>query len=113
VGSVASNRPSLWILIWLGIAGGLLPDPASLVLLMNALVSGKVMLALAGVLSFSIGFAAVLVAVGIVAAWVGKKILDWVAGPGAARLQIGTSLVMIVVGVVLTVFALQRVSALN
>jgi nickel/cobalt exporter len=51
--------------------------------------------------------------VGIVAAWVGKKILDWVAGPGAARLQIGTSLVMIVVGVVLTVFALQRVSALS
>ena len=113
VGSVASNRPSLWILIWLGIAGGLLPDPASLVLLMNALVSGRVMLALAGVLSFSVGFAAVLVAVGIVAAWVGKKILDWVAGPGAARLQIGTSLVMIVVGVVLTVFALQRVSALS
>lgn len=113
VGTVTSHRPSLWILIWLGIAGGLLPDPASLVLLMNALVSGKVMLALAGVLSFSAGFAAVLVAVGIVAAWVGKRILDWVAGPGAARLQIGTSLVMVVVGAVLTVFALQRVSALN
>jgi nickel/cobalt transporter (NicO) family protein len=113
VGAVTSNRPSLWILIWLGIAGGLLPDPGSLVLLMNALFSGKVMLALAGVLSFSVGFAAVLVAVGVVAAWVGKRILDWVAGPGAARIQIGTSLVMVVVGVVLTVFALQRISALG
>jgi nickel/cobalt exporter len=113
LGLAVSNRPSLWILIWLGIAGGLLPDPASLVLLMNALVSGKIMLALAGVLSFSLGFAAVLVAVGVVAAWVGKRILEWVAGAGAARLQIGTSLVMVVVGVVLTVFALQRVSALS
>jgi nickel/cobalt transporter (NicO) family protein len=113
MGLVTSNRPSLWILIWLGIAGGLLPDPGSLVLLMNALVSGKVMLALAGVLSFSLGFAAVLVAVGVVAAWVGKRILDWVAGPGAARLQISTSLVMVVVGIVLTVLALQRVSGLG
>ncbi len=112
MGLVTANRPSLWILIWLGIAGGLLPDPASLVLLMNALVSGKVMLALAGVLSFSLGFAAVLVAVGVIAAWVGKRILDWLAGSGAARLQIGTSLIMVVVGIVLTVLALQRVSGL-
>ena len=84
----------------------------NVILLLNALATGKVMLALAGVLSFSLGFAAVLVVVGVVAAWVGKKILDWVAGPGAARVQIGTSLVMVVVGVVLTVFALQRASAL-
>ena len=70
------------------------------------------MLALAGVLSFSLGFAAVLVAVGVIAAWVGKRILDWLAGSGAARLQIGTSLVMIVVGIVLTVLALRKVSGL-
>lgn len=110
---VTSNRPSLWILIWLGIAGGLLPDPVALGLLMRALVDGKVMLGLAGVLVFSLGFAAVLVLVGVIAAAAGKKILDWLAGSAAARLQIGTSLVIIVVGIVLTVAAWQKISQLT
>ena len=46
------------------------------------------MLGLGVVLVFSIGFAAVLVAVGVVAAAVGRRVLDWLAGPWAARLQI-------------------------
>jgi len=112
MGLVTTNRPSLWILIWLGIAGGLLPDPVALGLLMRALVDGKVMLGLAGVLVFSLGFAAVLVLVGVIAAAAGKKILDWLAGSWAARLQIGTSLIIVVVGIVLTVLALQKVSQL-
>jgi nickel/cobalt exporter len=113
MGMVTLNRPSLWILIWLGIAGGLLPDPVALGLLMRALVEGRVMLGLAGVLSFSLGFAAVLVLVGVIAAAAGKKILDWLAGSWAARLQIGTSLIIVVVGVVLTIIALQRISQLS
>jgi nickel/cobalt exporter len=113
MGLVTTNRPSLWILIWLGIAGGLLPDPVALGLLMRALVEGKVMLGLAGVLVFSLGFAAVLVLVGVIAAAAGKKILDWLAGSWAARLQIGTSLIIVTVGVVLTVLAWQRVSQLT
>ena len=108
-----TNRPSLWILIWLGIAGGLLPDPVALGLLMRALVEGKVMLGLAGVLVFSLGFAVVLVIVGVIAAVVGKRILDWLVGPWAARFQIGTSLVIVVVGVVLTGLALQKLSQLG
>ncbi len=113
MGLVTTNRPSLWILIWLGIAGGLLPDPVALGLLMRALVDGKVMLGLAGVLVFSLGFAAVLVLVGVVAAAAGKKILDWLAGSWAARLQIGTSLIIVVVGVVLTVLAWEKISQLS
>ena len=113
MGLVTTNRPSLWILIWLGIAGGLLPDPVALGLLMRALVEGKVMLGLAGVLVFSLGFAAVLVLVGVIAAAAGRKILDWLAGPWAARLQLGTSLIIVVVGVVLTVLAWQKVSQLS
>ena len=112
MGLVTTNRPSLWILIWLGIAGGLLPDPVALGLLMRALVDGKVMLGLAGVLVFSLGFAAVLVLVGVIAAAAGKKILDWLAGSWAARLQIGTSLIIVVVGIALTVLAWQKVSQL-
>ena len=109
---VTSDRPSLWMLIWLGIAGGLLPDPLALTLLLRAIAEGKVMLGLGVVLVFSIGFAAVLVAVGVVAAAVGRRVLDWLAGPWAARLQICTSAVIVVVGVVLTVMAFKQMGAL-
>ena len=109
---VTNNRPSLWMLIWLGIAGGLLPDPLALTLLLRAIAEGKVMLGLGVVLVFSIGFAAVLVAVGIVAAAVGKRVLDWLAGPWAARLQIATSGVIVIVGVILTVLALRQMATL-
>jgi nickel/cobalt exporter len=51
---------------------------------------------------FSIGFAATLVIVGVVAAQVGQKILDWLAGPWAMRMQVGTSLLIVVVGVLLS-----------
>jgi nickel/cobalt exporter len=97
-----TNRPSLWVLIGLGVAGGLLPDPAALAILLNALAQGKVMLGLGTVVVFSIGFAATLVVVGVIAAKVGQKILDWLAGPWAARLQISTSLLIVLVGVVLS-----------
>lgn len=107
-----TNRPSLWILIWLGIAGGLLPDPAALAILLNALAQGKVMLGLATVVVFSIGFAATLVVVGVVAAKVGQKILDWLAGVWAMRLQVGTSLLIVLVGVVLTVKAIGTLNSL-
>lgn len=107
-----TNRPSLWILIWLGIAGGLLPDPAALAILLNALAQGKVMLGLGTVVVFSIGFAATLVVVGVIAAKVGQKILDWLAGAWAMRLQIGTSLLIVLVGVVLSFNAWRTLSTL-
>jgi nickel/cobalt exporter len=99
---VTSNRPSMWMLIGLGVAGGLLPDPAALAILLSALAQGKVMLGLGTVLVFSVGFAATLVVVGVVAAVVGQRILTWLAGPTAARLQIATSLVIVLMGLWLT-----------
>jgi nickel/cobalt exporter len=102
---VTRNRPSLWVLIGLGIAGGLLPDPAALAILLSALAQGKVMLGLGTVLVFSLGFAATLVVVGLIAAKVGQRILDWLSGPGAARLQLATSALIVLVGVVLTINA--------
>lgn len=110
---VTGNRPSLWILLWLGIAGGLLPDPAALAILLNALAQGRVMLGLGTVLVFSIGFAATLVLVGVVAAKVGQKILDWLAGPWAMRLQVGTSLLIVLVGVLLSLKAWATLAALG
>ena len=109
---VAENRPKLPVLLALGIAGGLLPDPAALALLLGALSSGKVLLGLVTVLVFSLGFAATLVVVGIVAAKVGEKVLDWLASIWMIRLQIATSLLIVGMGVVLTIRAVSELAAL-
>jgi nickel/cobalt exporter len=110
---ITGNRPSLLVLMGLGIAGGLVPDPAALALLLTQLAQGKVMFGLIGVLVFSLGFAATLVLVGIVAAKVGERILDWLAGTWAMRMQIGTSLLIIIVGVVLTFNAALTLATLK
>jgi nickel/cobalt exporter len=109
---VAENRPRLPLLLALGIAGGLLPDPAALALLLGALSSGKVLLGLVTVVVFSLGFAATLVVVGIVAAKVGEKVLDWLTSIWMIRVQIATSLLIIGMGVVLTTRAASEVLAL-
>ena len=109
---VAENRPKLPMLLALGIAGGLLPDPAALALLLGALSSGKVLLGLVTVVVFSLGFAATLVVVGIIAAKVGEKVLDWLASIWMVRLQIATSLLIVGMGVVLTVRAASELAAL-
>ena len=107
---IMSRRPSLWTLIGLGIAGGLVPDPVALSLLIRALTDGQVILGLIGVFVFSLGFAAVLVAVGVVAAAVGKRLLDWLTGPRAALLQLGMSVLIVLVGVVLTLIAVGEMA---
>jgi nickel/cobalt exporter len=109
---VVENRPKLPVLLALGIAGGLLPDPAALALLLGALSSGKLMLGLVTVVVFSLGFAATLVIVGIVAAKVGEKVLDWLASIWMIRLQIATSLLIVGMGVVLTIRAVSDLAVL-
>lgn len=106
-----NRRPSMWMLIGLGVAGGLLPDPAALAVLLSALAQGKPMLGLGTVLVFSLGFAATLVVVGVIAAKVGQRILDWLAGPWAARIQLGTALLIVLVGVLLTFKAWRTLAA--
>ncbi len=109
---VAENRPKLLVLLALGVAGGLLPDPAALALLLGALSSGKVLLGLITVVVFSVGFAATLVVVGVVAAKVGERVLDWLASIWMIRLQIATSLLIVGMGVVLTTRAVFQLAAL-
>ena len=109
---VTINRPSLWVLIGLGVAGGLLPDPAALGILLNAVAQGKMMLGLGTVIVFSLGFASTLVLVGVIAAKVGRAILDWLAGPWAIRMQLATSLLIVVVGAVLSYQAWRMLSQL-
>lgn len=107
------NRPSLAILLGLGIAGGLLPDPGALAVLLAALASGKVVLGLLTVLLFSVGFASVLVLVGIVAARVGHLVLTWLDSRWMAWLQVSTAALIVLVGVVLTMNAVRTVIGLT
>jgi len=76
------------------------------------LASGKVLLGLVTVLVFSLGFATTLVVVGVVAALIGQKVLDWLNSVWAVRLQIATTLLILGTGVVLTISALKQVAAL-
>jgi nickel/cobalt transporter (NicO) family protein len=109
---VTDNRPKIAVLLALGVVGGILPDPAALAILMAALASGKVMLGLATVVVFSLGFAATLVVVGVIAAKVGEKVLEWLSSIWVVRVQIGTTLLILGMGVVLTVRAAYQVAAL-
>jgi nickel/cobalt transporter (NicO) family protein len=109
---VTDNRPKIAVLLTLGVVGGILPDPAALAILMAALASGKVMLGLATVVVFSLGFAATLVVVGVIAAKVGQKVLEWLSSIWVVRVQIGTTLLILGMGVVLTVRAAYQVAAL-
>jgi nickel/cobalt exporter len=111
--AMTQARPSLAILLGLGIAGGLLPDPGALAILLAAIASGKLILGLLTVLVFSLGFASVLVVVGVVAARVGHLILTWLSSRWISWVQIGAALLIVGVGLVLTAGALRTVAALR
>ncbi len=109
----ALTRPRLPILLGLGIAGGLLPDPGALAILLAALASGKLVLGLFTVVVFSIGFASVLVIVGVVAARVGAVVLTWLSGRWMGWLQVGAALLIVAVGLGLTVTAWRSLVAFH
>src|SRR5215472_761993 len=110
---IAQGRPKLVILLGLGIAGGLLPDPGALAILLAAIASGRLILGLLTVLVFSLGFASVLVAVGVVAARLGQLILAWLSSRWIAWVQVGAALVILAVGLVLTANAWRTVAAIG
>ncbi len=105
------RRPKLAVLLTLGVVGGILPDPTALAILLASLASGKVLLGLATVVVFSLGFAATLVVVGVVAARVGERVLDWLSSVWVVRVQIATTLLILGMGLVLTVDAVNKVAA--
>lgn len=111
--AVTRARPSLAILLGLGVAGGLLPDPGALAILLAAIAGGQLILGLFTVLVFSLGFASVLVIVGLLAVRVGRMLLTWLTSRWVAWVQIGLALVIVVVGLVLTANAARLVATLR
>jgi nickel/cobalt exporter len=97
-------------LLGLGIAGGLLPDPGALAILLAAIADGKLLVGLMTVVVFSLGFASVLVIVGVVAARVGQIILTWLESRWIWWVQIGAALLIVAVGLVLTANAWRTLS---
>jgi nickel/cobalt exporter len=111
--AITKVRPKLAILLALGIAGGLLPDPGALAVLLAAIASGKLILGLFTVVVFSLGFASVLVVVGVVAARVGQLILAWLSSHWIAWVQVGAALLIVGVGLVLTANAWRTMAAVG
>ena len=110
--AVAGRNMSWPLLLGLGVAGGLLPDPGALAILLAAIASGKLVTGLCTVLVFSLGFASVLVAVGLLAARVGHLVLAWMSSRWMLWLQLGTAVLIFGVGIVLTLNAWRALQAL-
>jgi nickel/cobalt transporter (NicO) family protein len=108
---VTGQRPSLAVLVTLSIADGILPDPAALAILLGALSTGRVVLGLVTVLVFSLGFAATLVVVGVIASQIGRQVLGWLDSVWAMRLQLATTLLIIGMGLWLTTQAIGQFTA--
>jgi nickel/cobalt exporter len=103
-----ANRPRFGLLVALGIAGGVMPDPGALAVLLSAIASGRLILGLTTVLVYSLGFAVVLVLVGVLAARAGAFLLARISdGRWLGWLNLGASALIAVVGGVLTVNALR------
>ena len=109
--AITQVRPKLVILLGLGIAGGILPDPGALAILLAAIAGGKLILGLLTVVVFSLGFASVLVVVGVVAARMGQLILAWLSSRWIAWVRIGAALLILGVGLVLTANAWRTLVA--
>jgi len=90
-----------------------LPDPGALAILLAAIAGGKLVLGLSTVLVFSLGFASVLVVVGVVAARVGQLILTWLSSRWVGWVQIGAGLLIVVVGLILTANAWRTVAVVG
>lgn len=97
-------------LIGVGVAAGLLPCPSALVVLLSAIALHRIGLGLALILAFSVGLAATITSIGLVAVYAqrafGRLRLD---GPLVGALPSLSALLILAVGIGLTVKALPGV----
>ncbi|MBI2912166.1 MAG: high-affinity nickel-transporter [Chloroflexi bacterium] len=113
------QRTTLRSLLALGVAGGLLPCPSALVLLLGAIALGEVGLGLTLVGAFSIGLAGVLTAVGLVLVY-GRRLLPTQrlarfhsTGRLLRAVPIGSALIISIIGLAMTVQALGQTGLLR
>ena len=97
-------------ILGVGVAAGLLPCPSALVVLLSAIALHRIGLGLALILAFSVGLAATITAIGLVAVLArrtfGRLSLD---GPLVRALPAASAALILVVGLVITARALPGV----
>ena len=105
--AAAASDTSMASLVSLGIAGGIVPCPSALVLLLSAIALHQTAYGLFLVLGFSVGMASVLVVVGLLVLYT-KQWLDQFAAPArlGQRLSVVSALVIICAGIGLTVVSI-------
>src|SRR5687767_997960 len=97
-------------LLSLGISGGLVPCPEALVVLMLSISVGKVLLGLALLTAFTLGLAAVLMAIGCAMVMAGPAMQRWSGESGwIKKLPVVSAANVTVVGVAMVVEAAGRI----
>ena len=107
---VPSERPGFWGLLSLGISGGIVPCVDALIGLLFAISLNKIALGLIILCAFSLGLAAVLVAIGILMV-LAKPIIERFTGEGIwlRRLPIISAAVVILLGGLLVIKAINTI----
>jgi nickel/cobalt exporter len=102
------GRVSLGQLFALGVSGGIVPCPAALVVLLSALAMRQVGFGLLLIVAFSLGLAAVLIAIGLLMVYAGRVMARFHGdGPLLTRwLPMASAAVITVLGVAIAVQAL-------
>ncbi len=110
---LARHPPSFGLLVALGVAGGVMPDPGAMAVLLAALANGRLVLGLLTVLVFSLGFASVLVAVGALVGRAGGLLLERLSNSvWLGWLRVGSAAVITVYGLVTMALALRNGASL-
>jgi len=96
-------------LIALGASGGLVPCPSALVLLLSAIALGRVGLGLGLLLTFSLGLAGVLMAIGLIVLYAKQLLPDSQKASRHAAFRlipVASAAVIVCVGLIMTAAAL-------
>jgi len=118
----AEGRIGRRSLLALGVAGGLLPCPSALVLMVGAIALGQIGFGLALAIAFSLGLAIALIAIGLTFLYTGRAITlalsyrlmqPGVVTPVLRVAPIGSALVIALLGLVMTVQALGQAGLLR
>lgn len=89
-------------LLSLGISGGLVPCPEALAVLLISFTINRLVLGLVILVAFSLGLAAVLIAIGVAMVWAGPALKRMTMdGPWLKVLPVGSAVVVTLLGVVI------------
>ncbi len=104
------RKVGLWQLFVLGVSGGLVPCPAAIAILLAAVAAGRLGEGLTYILLFSVGLAAVLIAVGLVVVGAGKvasRFLD--AKKFARKISIAGASIITIIGVATVLNSMRHI----